>query len=150
MFCAVALSACGGKDDALRPPDRAGSGQATATSTPKGGTSLPTHDNVKGIDVAAMGEARDQLIDVCKQRRVRPESRKDPATIVTLRRSASIMIAAFRKNPDEKFRRGPRLPPLSMRNRLLEAAFVVRTACGGGRAVAQGDRLVRAAGSRIG
>ena len=146
LVAAFGLAACGGGGEgngsgpARTTTDAARSTPApTATATPKPRAKLPS---VKGIDVRAVNRARFALTVACRKRAKAPEDRK---TLPVIRRSTSRLIKSFRVNPNERFRRGPRFPLLSMRDRLLEMALVTRTKCGGGSAVKEGNRLVKAA-----
>ena len=146
---ALALAACGGSDKAendkttAQTPTATATATATPTATPGKKKPPRPKDDVKGIDVFKVGQARDRFIKICSDRKKDAEARKDSGLMTELRKTTTTLIRAFRSNPDQKFRRSPGVPKLAMRARLVSLGYVARKACGGGSAVAIGERITR-------
>lgn len=132
LACALTVAAClltgcgGSGTDASK----------LATATPPSGTEAPS-----GIDVAAVNQARDSFVAACKAR----ETGDQAGSLTAARQAAATLVAEMRKNPDAKFRRSPKAPAVTMRDRVRAAALIARTACGDREAGTLGDRLARAA-----
>jgi hypothetical protein len=128
-LCAAAclLAGCGGSGtDASK----------LATATPRTGADTP-----RGIDVAAVNRARDAFVAACKAR----DTGDGSGPLNDARQAAATLVRELRKNPDAKFRRSPKAPAVTMRDRVRAVALIARTACGDRDAARLGDRLARAA-----
>lgn len=148
---ALALAACGGSDNAednkdsttAQTPTATPTATATATATPGKKKPPRRKDDVKGIDVYKVGQARDRFVKICADRKEDAEARKDAEMMTELRKTTTTLVRAFRSNPDEKFKRSPGVPELAMRARLVSLGYIARRSCGGGSAVAIGERITR-------
>jgi hypothetical protein len=130
LLCATAATA-------LLLPGCGGSGaQPPATRSPSAALRTP-----RDIDLNAVNAARDAFVAACRAR----ETGDGSAPLSDARRAAATLIAAVKANPDEPFRRSPKAPAVTMRDRVRAAALIARTQCGDRAAARLGDRLARAA-----
>ena len=123
-------------------------GADTGAKTVGGPPPKETPQQVDGIDVRAVGEARDRFVAICKAREGSAAKRDDDELTREMRHSVTIMVRAFRSNPDQPFRRSPGVPAVSMRDRLRAASLVARRSCGGGTGAAQARRMLREVAAR--
>ena len=133
----VALGGCGGETPDPKP--------RTATTQRE---AQPVPETVGGVDVEAVGRARDRFVEICRIREGSPAKRDDEALTREMRQSVSALIRAFRVSPDKPFKRSPGVPAVTMRERLRAAALVAQRSCGGGTGAAQARRLLREVAAR--
>jgi len=150
---ALALGACGADDEPSPATATTIPSTTSTTSTAKTSTTTtpkppPRTDNVKGVSVFKMGQARDEFLRICAKRSKNPKLRKDKETTHLLGTAVTTMIKSFSANPDARFRRTPKSPRVSMRTRLLSLRLIARTRCGRGYAGSVAGRFTVALKNR--